>query len=185
MDFIEELSIIQIAFACMPSHFLPIMPKYVFWPYLSIQIYVCNLGSIWICFITVHSIQVVVFNSGTCFWFARFSVRMGNVDKNQFNVDGQVISVSQMYEHPDYTSSSSPYYVDMALLRLARPIYYNNRTRPICLATQRAGLQNCYVTGWGHSHFEGSTGKFIMKIEILFVFGCIDNQNHIHTTVWM
>lgn len=133
----------------------------------------------------LHSIQVVVFNSGTCFWFARFSVRMGNVDKNQFNVDGQVISVSQMYEHPDYTSSSSPYYVDMALLRLARPIYYNNRTRPICLATQRAGLQNCYVTGWGHSHFEGSTGKFIMKIEILFVFGCIDNQNHIHTTVWM
>lgn len=135
----------------------------------------------------LHSIQVVVFNSGTCFWFPRFSVRMGNVDKNQFNVDGQVISVSQMYEHPDYTSSSSPYYVDMALLRLARPIYYNNRTRPICLATQRAGLQNCYVTGWGHSHFEGSTGKFIMKIEILilFVFGCIDNQNHIHTTVWM
>lgn len=54
MDFIEELSIIQIAFACMPSHFLPIMPKYVFWPYLSIQIYVCNLGSIWICFITQY-----------------------------------------------------------------------------------------------------------------------------------
>lgn len=95
---------------------------------------------------------------------------MGNVDKNQFNVDGQVISVSQMYEHPDYTSSSSPYYVDMALLRLARPIYYNNRTRPICLATQRAGLQNCYVTGWGRSHFEGSTRKFIVKIEIKITF---------------
>lgn len=86
-----------------------------------------------------------------------FTVRMGNVDKNQFNVDGQVISVSQLHIHPDYTSSSSPYYVDMALLRLARPIYYNNRTRPICLATQRTGLQNCYVTGWGRSHFEGST----------------------------
>ncbi|XP_061181249.1 uncharacterized protein LOC133189870 [Saccostrea echinata] len=86
-----------------------------------------------------------------------FEIGMGNINNTAFTVDGQLIGVSQVYIHEDYTSSTYASYVDLALLRLARPIYYNDRVRPICLATQREGLRNCFVTGWGASHYEGGT----------------------------
>nr|XP_022305712.1 atrial natriuretic peptide-converting enzyme-like [Crassostrea virginica] len=92
-------------------------------------------------------------DSGTA---ASYSVGVGNIDRN-FNNGGELIGVSQIIIHEDYTVSSSPYYVDMALLRLSRSINYNDRTRPICLAHQREGLRNCYVTGWGTSHYEGTS----------------------------
>ena len=108
---------------------------------------------LWPCFIIVSHVST------------RYSVGVGNIDRN-FNNGGELIGVSQIIIHEDYTVSSSPYYVDMALLRLSRSINYNDRTRPICLAHQREGLRNCYVTGWGTSHYEGTSSEFWYNFDV-------------------
>lgn len=87
------------------------------------------------------------------------TVHAGATDQTNNSI-GQRVVVVETIMHPDYipVSSTNPATNDMALLRLAQPLCFNERVQPISFAT----LQNTseadiavgkpvFVTGWGNT----------------------------------
>lgn len=51
-----------------------------------------------------------------------------------------------------YHGQYQPYTNDVALLKLARPVKFNNYIQPVCLPSggqQPSNPNNCYASGWG------------------------------------
>lgn len=70
---------------------------------------------------------------------------------------GQLIPLSQVIIHKDYSSSSAAGANDLALLQLQTPVILNDNTKPIDLATARpaAGVQVTF-SGWGSAKPDGA-----------------------------
>lgn len=77
-------------------------------------------------------------------------VRLGelNLKKNNDGANPIDLTVDEIIVHPDYVSTSK--YNDIALIRMNRPIKFNDHIRPACLYNNN----NIYshkvtATGWG------------------------------------
>jgi len=79
------------------------------------------------------------------------SVRVGKHDlrrRDQFEVEHRA---SQIFVHPGF--SYRHFQNDVAVIRLATPIRFNQAVQPICLPKSAARVgQPCYITGWGRQH---------------------------------
>ncbi len=96
------------------------------------------------------------------------TVHAGATDQTN-NAVGQRVGVVEIIEHPDHMPGSIPLSSDMALLRLAQPLCFNESVQPIPYAT----LQNTsesdiavgtpvFVTGWGDTE-NGCCGSAILR----------------------
>ncbi|KAH8318263.1 hypothetical protein KR074_000231 [Drosophila pseudoananassae] len=83
-----------------------------------------------------------------------FTVRCGSIQRL---AGGQLVPLSQIIIHKDYSSSGSSGANNLALLELQTPVTLNANTQPIALAQERApaGSQVTF-SGWGSSAIEGS-----------------------------
>lgn len=81
----------------------------------------------------------------------QFEVAAGITDRTE-NINGQYIDVAQVIIHPAYDPSTSNN--DVALIRLAVPLNFNNRVLPITLTNSLSHTaigQTARVTGWGNT----------------------------------
>lgn len=71
---------------------------------------------------------------------------------------GQVVGVSEVIMHPLYKSFNN----DIALLKLAHPLQFNDRVKPIALAKHDPATGVPVITsGWGRTKNGGSTAKVL------------------------
>ncbi|XP_017016301.2 serine protease SP24D [Drosophila takahashii] len=83
-----------------------------------------------------------------------YNVRAGSIQRL---AGGQLVPLSQIIIHQNYSSSEAAGANDLALLQLQTKVTLNANTKPIDLATERpaAGSQLSF-SGWGSSQAEGS-----------------------------
>ncbi|EDW46173.1 serine protease SP24D [Drosophila sechellia] len=83
-----------------------------------------------------------------------YNVRAGSIQRL---AGGQLVPLSKIIIHTNYSSSDALGSNDLALLELQSPVVQNANTRPIDLATERpaAGSQVTF-SGWGSSQLDGS-----------------------------
>ncbi|XP_017056162.1 LOW QUALITY PROTEIN: serine protease SP24D [Drosophila ficusphila] len=83
-----------------------------------------------------------------------FNVRAGSIQRL---AGGQLVPLTQVIIHPNYSGSDAAGANDLALLQLQSPVTLNANTKPVALATERppAGSQLSF-SGWGSSQLEGS-----------------------------
>ncbi|CAG5130461.1 unnamed protein product [Candidula unifasciata] len=58
---------------------------------------------------------------------------------------------------------------DIALIRLALPVSYNNYIRPICIPRKIIDFSKsseCYVTGWGLKQQDSKTAKLLQEVKV-------------------
>lgn len=92
-------------------------------------------------------------------------VRIGIIHEDSF--DGQTVSDSRVYVHPNYTSTGLTTY-DVALLRLPHKLLVDNYTRPICLGNEQSLKEiyamgdkaDCFITGFGYTENYLANGKY-------------------------
>ncbi|XP_016971976.2 serine protease SP24D [Drosophila rhopaloa] len=83
-----------------------------------------------------------------------YNIRAGSIQRL---AGGQLVPLTQIIIHQNYSSSGAAGANDLALLELQTPVTLNANTKPIDLATSRpaAGSQITF-SGWGSSKPEGS-----------------------------
>ncbi|EDV46406.1 serine protease SP24D [Drosophila erecta] len=83
-----------------------------------------------------------------------YDVRVGSIQRL---AGGQLVPLSNIIIHQNYSSSDAVGSNDLALLELHSPVVLNANTKPIELATARpaAGSQITF-SGWGSSQMDGS-----------------------------
>ena len=75
----------------------------------------------------------------------------------------QVIPIDQIFIHPNYNPPSTGLDYDVALIKLRKPIRFNNNVRPVSLPTRDFPPgTNCYVTGWGDTREGGNIAQVNM-----------------------
>ena len=78
-----------------------------------------------------------------------------------------MVGISKIIRHEDY--SSMPLTNDIMLLKLERPVSYNQYIKPICLPTQGKSekVQDwCYVTGWGLLGRNGGFARILQEAKV-------------------
>ncbi|KAG7162526.1 Chymotrypsin-like protease CTRL-1-like 3 [Homarus americanus] len=75
------------------------------------------------------------------------------------------VPVQSIIVHPNYSGITSD---DIALVKLARPLEYNEKILPVCLARGREDINNekAIVTGWGRKTFEGALLDELHEVKI-------------------
>ena len=75
----------------------------------------------------------------------------------------QVIPIDQIFIHPKFNPPATGPYYDVALIKLKKPIKFNNDVRPECLPTKDFPPgTNCYATGWGRAQEGGNISQVNM-----------------------
>ncbi|XP_061398823.1 trypsin alpha-like [Musca vetustissima] len=90
------------------------------------------------------------------------SIRAGSRDKTH---GGQVIQASQLKIHPDYKRYDN----DIALVKLSKPLEFNDKVKAIELATHEPATGIPVITsGWGFTRTGGgSTPKYLQYITLM------------------
>jgi len=77
-------------------------------------------------------------------------VFLGDYDLSNVQLSEQERTVSEMYQHPDYSEVTMEN--DITLLRLSSPVEYGEYISPVCLPQPGIDVQvgkTCFITGWG------------------------------------
>ncbi|KRZ79292.1 Plasminogen [Trichinella papuae] len=97
---------------------------------------------------------------------SRFTVVAGAHNMRMPEKEKKRIAVTSYYVQywdPQKTTN------DIALLRLAETVYYNDYTRPVCLPEPNEELipgDICVVTGWGDTIENGSTSNTLKQVDV-------------------
>ncbi|KAF7282590.1 hypothetical protein GWI33_002311 [Rhynchophorus ferrugineus] len=92
-------------------------------------------------------------------------VRMGIVHVDD-KANLQEFHIVQRIPHPDYTATA--HYHDIGLVKLCRPVQFNEWVRPACLQTQPVLVGGpLIVTGWGDTAFAGDASKTLQKLVLV------------------
>ncbi|XP_075871344.1 coagulation factor VII [Nelusetta ayraudi] len=82
----------------------------------------------------------------------------------------QLIQVLEIFMHENYVSSTANN--DIALLRLAQPIFYSPYTVPACLPTRHLAERDLWavsqhtVSGWGRRSENGPTSHILRRLQV-------------------
>jgi len=97
-------------------------------------------------------------------------VRLGTVDLDH-STHAVDIKIAKVDIHPNYTYFRN--YDDIALLRLEKPVKFNELIQPICLMTNSDVIPNnstFYVTGWGEIQSKSkSATNILLKAQLEMV----------------
>lgn len=84
--------------------------------------------------------------------------------------------VRQIIIHPQYDKAQKN---DLALIRLVKPIQYNENVGPVCLPWSLLDLdligKTVILAGWGTTEFGGPVSKKLRKVNVV-VKSCADNS---------
>lgn len=90
-------------------------------------------------------------------------VRLGEYDKSQPSPEVQDISVAEYIPYPEYRRISK--YDDIGLIKLSRPVKFNEYIRPACLPEEYGtGTQKAVATGWGRTDVYNSGSDVLQKV---------------------
>ncbi|KAI2666138.1 Polyserase-2 [Labeo rohita] len=98
-------------------------------------------------FVVDHSSTVNGISSASA-----LTVYLGRQTQEGTNANEQSKSVSEIINHPNYSSSTEDN--DITLLHLSSPVTINDYVRPVCLASANSTFFNgtvSWVTGWGNT----------------------------------
>ncbi|KAJ6638661.1 Serine protease persephone [Pseudolycoriella hygida] len=97
-------------------------------------------------------------------------VRTGKITllTNDDGVEGVTSTIAEIISHPNYTPSRR--YDDIALIRLANPIPFDDHIRPACLRSNMSDIGadvQLIVTGWGRTSVEfGQRSNALLKTNL-------------------
>ncbi|XP_031623197.1 serine protease snake-like [Contarinia nasturtii] len=93
-------------------------------------------------------------------------VRLGSIDLTTNDDHTHIIPIDKIYSHPDYKTSSK--YNDIALIRLARSIYFNEFIRPACInVNNNVEWTTAIATGFGLTSNDHSIGSsHLLKVQL-------------------
>ncbi|KAL9980271.1 hypothetical protein ACROYT_G008832 [Oculina patagonica] len=75
----------------------------------------------------------------------------------------QEVAIEKLIKHPRYDESCN-YNNDVAMLKLTKPLRYNNRVGPVCLPkSDFSSGTNCYITGWGTTENSTQAESQVLK----------------------
>ncbi|XP_031569007.1 serine protease hepsin-like [Actinia tenebrosa] len=114
-----------------------------------------------------------------------WSVTLGEHHLKNTDWFEQARLVSAIYTHPNYDAAevkalnqdtlvTEPPDYDLALLRLSKPANLNEFVYPICLLPEGAKFEEgkeCYVTGWGHTKWQGPKAIVLREAKVRLVHG--------------
>lgn len=75
-----------------------------------------------------------------------------------FARDGQMIDISRIIDHPNYSARTADY--DISLLQLAETLSFTKKIQPIALPDADAEIADgilCSTSGWGNKVFSEAT----------------------------
>lgn len=73
------------------------------------------------------------------------------------------VEIAEKIPHPQFKRSAK--YFDVALVRMAIRITFNQFMRPACLPeTYNTAVNNAIASGWGRTDYRGSTSQVLMKV---------------------
>ena len=79
-------------------------------------------------------------------------------------------STVTVFSHLEYNKDTLEN--DICLLRLDRPVTYNNYVRPVCLGVSSSELEypadSCYVVGWGALDYGGNAFNIITVYSVKY-----------------
>uniref|UniRef100_A0A8C5PHL2 Coagulation factor IX n=1 Tax=Leptobrachium leishanense TaxID=445787 RepID=A0A8C5PHL2_9ANUR len=87
----------------------------------------------------------------------------------------QYMNVAQIIPYPRYNATSSKYVNDIALVKLAMPMTFNDYVKPICIGTKNfteellRSRQFSVVTGWGELRYKGRQAIILQKLAVPYV----------------
>ncbi|XP_068107101.1 coagulation factor IX [Hyperolius riggenbachi] len=87
----------------------------------------------------------------------------------------QYLEAANIINPPTYNATQSKYDNDIALVRLKKPIVFNDYVRPICVGhrnfTERlmTTVPYSWVTGWGHIVYKGLPSITLQKLAVPFI----------------
>jgi len=115
-----------------------------------------------------------VVTAAHCFDFgkdpATFTLTVGEHDLRKADGTEQVIPIDQIIIHPKYNPPVTGPDYDVALIKLKKPITFNNDVRPVCLPTKDFPPgTNCYVTGWGDTREQGNIAQILQQAQVPLV----------------
>ena len=80
-----------------------------------------------------------------------------------------VVGVTKVIRHENYKFGS--YDNDITLVKLEKPVKYNQLIKPVCLPEQgedEKADEMCYVTGWGRTTEGGKTAKVLQEARVIY-----------------
>ncbi|KXJ21858.1 prostasin [Exaiptasia diaphana] len=108
-----------------------------------------------------------------------FTVKLGEHKLREFEEYEKSRNVEKIVLHPGYVlkyldATGNSYYLDndIALLKLSSPIKFDKFIRPICLLKNNMRFEwgeECYVTGWGHTKYQGSQPDALREAKVKLV----------------
>ncbi|XP_065063795.1 plasma kallikrein-like isoform X2 [Rhopilema esculentum] len=96
-----------------------------------------------------------------------YQVRLAEHDLDLSSGREVVMGVTKIIRHENYKAGS--YDNDIALVKLEKPVEYNQLIKPVCLPEQgedEKADESCYVTGWGRTTEGGKTAKVLQEARI-------------------
>ncbi|XP_056018072.1 atrial natriuretic peptide-converting enzyme-like isoform X2 [Ostrea edulis] len=76
------------------------------------------------------------------------TIVVGNTRRFAYNKYRQLKTASSLYVHEGYSSETMRN--DIALIKLASPVYFNDYVRPMCLPVNTSAVgTRCFAVGWG------------------------------------
>ena len=82
--------------------------------------------------------------------------------------------------HENYNPKT--YENDIAILKLSRPLEFNDNVQPVALWTKwtitEEEVLSCYVSGWGRTSHGGSTSNHLMFVKLPLISWAICKQSY-------
>ncbi|XP_055316725.1 serine protease snake-like isoform X2 [Sitodiplosis mosellana] len=93
-------------------------------------------------------------------------VRLGSINLINYDDHTRIVLIDKIHLHPDYKSSSK--YNDIALMRLARSVHFNEFIRPACINVNNdVEWSQAIATGFGLTSTERTVGSNdLLKVQL-------------------
>lgn len=90
-------------------------------------------------------------------------VRLGEYNKSNSSASVIDIHVDEYIPYPSYLRTTK--YDDIGLIKLSRPVTFNEHIRPACMPeTYETNTRNAVATGWGRTGLNNSPSDILQKV---------------------
>lgn len=99
-----------------------------------------------------NNVELIYFSSKST--IDDLTIVVGNTRRFAYNKYRQLKTASSLYVHEGYSSETMRN--DIALIKLASPVYFNDYVRPMCLPVNTSAVgTRCFAVGWGKASEKG------------------------------